>query len=234
MILFYSPGTCSLAGLVLLQWLGIPHRLCRVARDERRGPEYRRAVNEQGQVPVLLHDGEVLTENAAILLWLADRRPEAGLVPAAGSADRYRVYRWLSWLDSGFHMAHAPLFKPERYDPDPNRHDALRRAALDAIREQLAILDAHLDGRRHVLLDRPNLLDGYVFAMARWCEERIGYERDFPQVHRFLSAMRDDPGIQTGLGIEAGTVEARGPLLGHVAWAGALGADGRLRPDLDP
>jgi hypothetical protein len=46
--------------------------------------------------------------------------------------------------------------------------------------------------------------------------------------------MRDDPGIQTGLGIEAGTVEARGPLLGHVAWAGALGADGRLRPDLDP
>ena len=158
MILFYSPGACSLSEIVVLQWLGIPHHLCRVTRDERKGDTYRSAVNPQGQVPVLVDQGETLTENAAILLLLGDRHPESSLVPAAGTRDRYRLYRWLSWLDSGFHAAHSPVFAPQRFHPSESEHEAVRAHAREAVRGQVAQLDAHLEGREHVLLDHRNIL----------------------------------------------------------------------------
>lgn len=233
MILFYSPGTCSLAEMIVLQWTGTPHRLCRLTRDERKGDAYRRAVNPQSQVPVLLEGGRLLTENAALLLLLADRAPDQGLVPPAGSEARYDVYRWLSWLDSGFHSAHSPVFAPQRFHPDEGEHDRVRGHARQAVRGQVAILEAHLDGRDHVLLDHRNILDAYVFAMARWSEESLDYRAQFPNLARFLDRMRGDGGVQEALRIEAGEVQQGGPLLGHVAWGDALTPEGALRGDLD-
>lgn len=230
MILFYSPGTCSLAAIVLLQWLEEPHRLCRVSREERKGPVFRRAINEHGQVPALLRSGRVLTENAAILLLLADLRPQADLVPEAGSPDRYEMYRWLSWLDSGFHSAHAPMFAPQRFVPDESLHDVVRAHALETIQEQVAVLDRHLEDRDHVLFEKRNLLDPYVFAMARWCEEKLDYAHAFPNLARFLDSMREDEGIRTGLAIEAGDILSGGSLHGHVEMTQLVDADGQLVP----
>ncbi len=219
MILFYSPGACSLAEVILLQWLEEPHRLCRVTRDERKGPIYREVVNELGQVPALEHDGEILTENAAILLFLADRQPDSGLVPEPRTPDRYRVYRWLSWLDSGFHAAHSPMFAPQRFLADESQHAAIRARALENMADQVAILDRHLEGREHVLLDRKNLLDGYVFTMARWSEDKLDHATRFPNVKHFLDRMREDDGVKTALAIEAGEVTEGGALQGHVPFA---------------
>jgi glutathione S-transferase len=233
MILFYSPGACSLAEMIVLQWTGAPHRLCRLTREERKGEAYRRAVNPQGQVPVLLEGGRLLTENAALLLLLADRAPAQELVPPAGSPERFEVYRWLSWLDSGFHGAHSPVFAPQRFHPDEGEHDRVREHARQAVRGQVAILEEHLSGRDHVLLGRRTLLDAYVFAMARWSEESLDYRTHFPNLARFLAVMRDDAGVQAALRIEAGDEEMGGPLLGHVAWSDALTPEGRLRSDLD-
>jgi glutathione S-transferase len=233
MILFYSPGSCSLAEIVLLQWTGEPHRLCRVSRDERKGPVYRRAINPMGQVPTLLDRGAVLTENAAILPLLADRAAETTLIPLPKTRERYELYRWLSWLDSGFHSAHSPFFAPQRFVADPAAHDAVRAQALGAVREQVAHLDRHLEGRRWVFGAFRSVLDPYVFAMARWCEEKLDYARTFPHVHGFLTRMREDPGVVTGLAVEAGTVQAGGPLRGHVTLAELLDAHGRLRSDAD-
>jgi glutathione S-transferase len=232
MILFYSPGTCAFAEMVLMQWTGEPHRLCRLSRDERRGDVYRKAVNPHGQVPALWHEGRVLTENAAILALLADRHPKLRLIPEPKTPERYELYRWLSWLDSGFHMAHAPMFAPQRFAPDPATHEAVKAYALVGIREQLGVLERHLQDRRHVLLDRKNLLDCYVFAMARWCEEKLDYRKTFPAVKRFLDRMREDEGVRAGLRIEAGELrggeDPKAPLRGHVDLADLLDRDGRL------
>lgn len=233
MILFYSPGTCSLAEMILLQWLGTPHRLCRVTRDERKGDAYRRAVNPHGQVPVLLEGGRLLTENAAILLLLADRSPDSAMVPPAGSPQRYDVYRWLSWLDSGFHSAHSPVFAPQRFHPETAEHDRVRAHAREAVSSQVGILDAHLADREHVLLDGRNILDAYVFAMARWSEESHDYANAFPHLARFMARMRLDEGVRTALRIEAGEQLDGGVLVGHIAWADALTPSGRLRDDLE-
>ena len=235
MILFYTPGTCALSEMIVMQWTGEPHRLCRVDRDQRRGAAYRGAVNPMGQVPALLVDNRVLTENGALLLMLADRSPAAGLAPLPRTPERYETYRWLSWFDSTFHVAHKPLFAPQRFVRDESLHDGVRTQALTQIRGVLAHLDQHLRHRTHVLGSRPSILDGYAFALARWCESRMDYAQEFPAVLRLLDTMRADPGVQQALRLEQGDGKdpPSGPYCGHLPFAEVLGPDGSLRRDLD-
>ena len=227
MILFYTPGTCALAEIIVLQWTGEPHRLCRLSREERQGPVYRSTVNPMGQVPALLIDGRVLTENTALLALLADRRPERGLLPVVYTPERYEAHRRLAWFDSTFHVAHKPLFAPQRFHPDPALHDAIRAQALVQIRGALSHLDAGLRRSSWVMGPHRSVVDAYAFALSRWCESRIDYAAEFPNVKRFLDMMRAEPGVARALQIE--TTEP-GP--DHLSFA-ALTAGNVLRGELD-
>ncbi len=228
MILFYSPGACSLSEIILLEWTGEPYRLCRVTREHRKGPDYRARVNPHGQVPAMIVDGRVLTENAALLTLIADRHPDRRLAPPAGTPDRYEMYRWLSWLDSGFHVAHYPFFAPARYVADASLHETVKEHSAAGIREALGFLDRHLKGRSWMMLDRPTLLDPYVFAMARWSTARFDYAADFPAVHAHLDRMKRDDGVRFGLAVEAGAVTdppaGSGGFGGHLPWEDAVAA----------
>src|SRR5690606_5854745 len=95
MKLYYSPGACSLASHIVAREAGVALDLAKVDLRSKKvedGSDFLQ-VNPKGYVPALqLDDGQVLTENPAILQYLADRNPEAGLAPAAGTLDHYR---WL-------------------------------------------------------------------------------------------------------------------------------------------
>lgn len=213
-ILFYSPGTCAASEIVAFEWAGLPYRLCRVTREQRKGEAFRAALNPNGQVPVLVFpDGRVLVENAALLPWIGDQVPDKGLTPPPGTDERYVFYFWLSWLDSTFHASHAPVFAPARFHPDPEQHDAVKEQASVQIKEGLARLERHLRDRAHFFLDRPTVLDPYVFAMARWSEERLDYATHFPKVKAFLDRMRRDVAVQFLLQLEKGEA-VEGPSLG--------------------
>jgi glutathione S-transferase len=96
-------------------------------------------INRKGYVPALvLDDGEVLTEGAAIVQFLADLAPQSGLAPAAGTIARYRLQEWLTFIGTELHKMFSPwLFHPE--------HGEIAAAAARArIAEHFAVLDAHL------------------------------------------------------------------------------------------
>src|SRR5262245_1924262 len=103
MKLYYAPGACSLAPHIALREAGLKFDLEKVdlaAKKTEKGADYR-AVNPKGAVPALqLDDGQVLTEAAVINQYIADRKPEAKLAPAAGSMDRYRLQEWLNFIGS--------------------------------------------------------------------------------------------------------------------------------------
>lgn len=225
-VLFYSPGTCAASEILAFEWAGIPYRLCRVTRDERKGEAFRAALNPNGQVPVLLFpDGRVLSENAAILAWIGDQVPDRGLTPAFDTPERYVFYYWLSWFDSTFHAAHTPLFAPGRIHPDPAQHEAIKAQAAVAIAELLPRVERHLEGRTFFFLDRRTVLDGYVFAMGRWSEKRLDYATRFPRLAAFLDRMREDPAVQFLLALEKdenAAVSPSGALLGHVPFREVL------------
>lgn len=162
MDLYFSPLACSLASRIALYEAGAEARFDRVDTKAARtadGADYRR-INPKGLVPALrTDDGEVLTENAAILQYIADRFPEAGLAPAG--FERYRLQQWLSFVGTELHkLVFQPLLSP-KYD------EAAKALARSLAAERLAYLDEHLEGREH-LLDRFSVADAYLAVVLNW------------------------------------------------------------------
>ena len=113
MRLYYKPGACSLSSRIVLAELGVAHESVKVDTETGRtetGSDYRR-INPKGYVPALeLETGEVLTENPAILQFLADSNPKANLAPTPGTLDRARLQEWLNFTSSELHKAFSPFF----------------------------------------------------------------------------------------------------------------------------
>src|ERR1700689_4542469 len=115
MKLYYSPGACSLSPHIVSREAGINLELEQVDNREKKtksGKDFW-GINPKGQVPVLEIDGaQRLTEGPAIVQYLADQKPASGLVPAAGTIDRYRVLEWLNFVASELHKTYGPMFRP--------------------------------------------------------------------------------------------------------------------------
>ena len=119
MKLYFSPGACSLSPHIVLRETGMKFDLEQVNNQEKKtksGVDYW-SVNGKGQVPVLEFDnGDRLTEGPVIVQWIADQNPSAGLIPAAGKPERYRVQEWLNFTTSELHKVYAPIFRPTTPD----------------------------------------------------------------------------------------------------------------------
>ena len=115
MKLFYSPGACSLSPHIVAREAGLDLALEKVDTKAKRtaaGQDFLQ-VNPKGYVPALqMDDGEVLTEGPAIVQYLGDKAPAAGLVPANGTMERYRLQETLGFINSELHKTYSPLFDP--------------------------------------------------------------------------------------------------------------------------
>ncbi|MFW8596088.1 glutathione S-transferase N-terminal domain-containing protein [Cribrihabitans neustonicus] len=127
MKLYGKPGACPLASHIALHETGRPFELEAVdtaAVRTESGGDYR-AINPKGYVPALalgLDDGSVLTEGAAVLQYIADSSPEAGLASAAGTLALARMQEQLKWIGTELHKALGPLFRTARPRPAKTRH----------------------------------------------------------------------------------------------------------------
>ena len=166
MDLYFSPLACSLSTRIAVYEAGAEGkvRLNRVdgkTKTIEGGGDYL-AVNAKGLVPaVRTDDGEVITENAAVLQYLGDAFPEAGIVPPAGSAERYRLQQWLSFVGTELHkLVFNPLLSPKA-------NDGAKAFAREAAPERLDYLNDHLTGREY-LIDRFSVADAYLTAVLNW------------------------------------------------------------------
>lgn len=167
MELYFSPLACSLASRITVYEAGAEDQVALKRVDTRakrtaEGADYL-AINPKGMVPALRTDsGEILTENAAILPFIADQFPAANLAPAAG-LERSRLAQWLSFIGSELHKTvFTPLLSP-------TANEGAKAYARDAAPARLAYLDAHLAGRDH-LLDRFSVADAYLTAVLNWAQ----------------------------------------------------------------
>ncbi|WP_229452187.1 glutathione S-transferase C-terminal domain-containing protein [Massilia niastensis] len=120
----------------------------------------------------------VLTENAALLLYVADQAPESGLAPAAGSFARYQLVEWLSYLASEVHKRFSPLFTPGVTEQG-------REAAWAALAAPLGFLAARVDGERNLMGAPFTVADAYLFAILNW----VGFAKlslaDWPSLQAY-------------------------------------------------
>ena len=192
MKLYYSPGACSQAAHILLHETDLPHDSEAVdlrAHRTASGGEYY-AVNPKGAVPALeLDNGEVLTENGAVLQYIGDQARDDGLLPAGGIA-RYRVIEWLSYLGSDVHKSFSPLF-------NPTSSDETKQAARDTVGKKLDFLEGKLDGRDYLTGSSMSVADPYLFAMLGWTAP-LGIDLSrWPNLTAFRKRMEQRPTVRT-------------------------------------
>ena len=164
MKLYYSPGACSLSPHIVARELGIAVELKKVNTKDKTfegGGDYWK-VNARGYVPALeLDNGQVLTEGPAIVQYLADQKPDAGLAPKNGTFERYRLQEWLNFLTSEVHKQFSPLFKP-------NTPDDYKPIAKQNIATRFDWLDKQLEGKDYLMGKQFTVADAYLFVLLNW------------------------------------------------------------------
>ncbi len=203
--LYYSPLTCSLVSWIALTEAGAEFTVQVV--DQKRGghmsPEFLR-LNPKHRVPVLVINGESLTENVAIQLWVARHYPEARLLPD-GDLDQARAVSLLAWCASGVHPFLTPNARPERYCDLPGSEDSVRRCAQKLLRESYGVAEGLLQGREW-FFDRFTLPDAHFF----WCFRRGGQfkvdQRDFPACRQHFERVSQRPSVRKLVAFEAQTI----------------------------
>ncbi len=196
------PGACSLADLIVLQWAGAFHEPVRMSLESIKSPDYL-AINPGGTVPLLEHGDFSLTENVAILGYVADLHPEARLLGDGTPVARAEVMRWLGFLNSDVHNAFKPIFVPARFLPDAAQAPALANAARIRIRGYLERLDATLEGRAWLTGER-SIADPYLFVLCRWSVKKGVEMQGLENLARFSDRMHQDAGVRAALAAEAG------------------------------
>ncbi|MCR5874027.1 glutathione binding-like protein [Phenylobacterium sp. J426] len=196
MDVYYSPLACSLASRIALYEAGAEPRFHRVDTRSGRtaGGEDYRTINPKGLVPAIrTPEGEILTENAAVLQYIADAYPQAQLAPAG--FQRYRLQQWLNFIASELHkFVFTPLLSP-RFD------DAAKMVAREAGAERFAYLDEHLAGREW-LLDEFSVADAYLAAVLNWAQA-VQFDLDaYPAVIAYRDRLRARPAVARALGEE--------------------------------
>ncbi len=164
MKLYYSPGACSLSPHIVAREAGLDVELVKTdlkTKHTADGGDFT-AVNGKGYVPTLqLDNGQVLTEGPVIVQYLADQKPESGLVPAAGTMERYRVQEWLNFITSEIHKSFSPLFSPA------SSADS-KEAAKANLAKRFEFVARHLEGKNYLMGEKFTAPDAYLFTVANW------------------------------------------------------------------
>ena len=203
MRLYVSAGACCLGAQVVVKELALPVEVVHVPL---RTPDSAiHGVNPLGRVPALrLRDGTTITENTAILPFLADQRPGHALFAAPGSTERARTQAWLGYLNSEVHAAaFRPINRPERYSNDPTMHDAIRARGREQLITALLHVERQLQRSPWLVGDRFTIADAYLGVFARWIVP-LGMPFDMLEgIERFRAAYEALPAVRAALADEA-------------------------------
>jgi glutathione S-transferase len=203
--LFYAPGSCALAAHIALDEAGAKYEAVRIdlRAKEQRKPEYL-AINPKGRVPALVTDRGVLTENPAILAFVAQSFPEARLAPLDDTFAFARAQAFNSYLCATVHVAHAHLTRGYRWADDAAAIAAMRQKAPKVIGACFELIEREMLAGPWVMGERYTICDPYLFTIARWLEDDGVDPAAFPKVRDHRHRMSERPAVKVALGQHLG------------------------------
>jgi glutathione S-transferase len=199
MKLYFSPGACSLSPHIALREAGVAFDLVQVdlrAKKTKTGDDYL-AINPKGYVPaVRLDDGELLTEGAIIVQYVADLRPELGLAPPQGTRERRRLAEWLHFIATELHKGFGPI-------NNPKAGDDLKEALKARLLTRFAFLAKGLEGKRFLLGDTFTVADGYAYYVLRSLRKLDPVAlKETPSLAGYFDRLASRPAVQAAVEAE--------------------------------
>ena len=197
MRLYFKPGACSMSSRIVLSELGIPFDAVKVDTDRgltETGVDYT-SINPKGYVPALeLADGSVLTENPAILQYLADTHPDSGFGAAREPLERARQQEWLGFTSSELHKAFGPYFRGHPLEGEEKKQVDWKLARrIDDVERGLA------DGRDFILGERFTVADAYLFVVLNW-SGFVGFSLErWPHVAAYVGRIAARPPVREAM-----------------------------------
>jgi GST-like protein len=190
--LWITPGYGSSLAEAALIWIGEPYQRVEIGEKDEAAWDRLRKVNPLGQLPTLvLDDGTVLTESAAIMLWAGDRKPDSGLVPAADAPERARFLRFLLLLVAAVYPTFTYGDVPTRWVPESAR-DALRKSTDERRKMLFSVMEQEAEAP-YFLGARANALDLYLSVMTRWRPNRPWFAEHCPNLLAIAERIDADP-----------------------------------------
>jgi len=195
MKLYYFSGACSQASDISLREAGLKFDLVKIDRHTKKTADGRdfNEINPKGYVPALeLDNGQVLTENVAVLQYIADRNPASKLAPAFGTMERYRLMEWLSFINSEIHKNFGPLFYPTATED-------VKKFARDNLTKRLGWLESALGSKNFLMGDTFTVADAYLFVVLGWSSHAGIDLGQWPNLKRFHERVGARPSVTAAL-----------------------------------
>ena len=191
MKLFFSPGACSLAPHIALQESGLKYQAEKVEMSTKSwsGGDYKQ-INPKGSVPCLqLDNGEVLMQ------YIADQKPEAGLIPKAGSWERYRCQEWLNYIATEVHKGFAPLWAPTT----PAEY---KTTVIENLKKKFDFLSNHFKANQFLMGSHFTVADGYLLTVLNWTKPLKIDMSAYPNLLSFMERVQTRPAVAATLKAE--------------------------------
>ncbi len=198
--LYTKPGACSGADHIALEWSGLPYEARIVTASQMKEADFL-ALNPAGAVPVLVDGDFVLTQNAAIMGYIADSAPDAGLTGDGSKQQRAEAIRWLAYVNSDVHPAFKPIFNPQAFDPEPGQVDVIKATARGRVQSTFALAEKQLADRDWIAGFR-SVADPYLYITLRWAVA-VGIDLGaLPNLKAYMQRMEADEGVRKALAAE--------------------------------
>jgi glutathione S-transferase len=198
--LFFSPGACSLASAIALAESGLSYELKRLkfAENEQRSPEYLK-LNPKGRVPALVTPDGVLTENVAILAFVAQVAPAAGLAPLDDPFAFGRMQAFNAFISSTVHVAFAHKRRGYRWADSQEARDDMAAKVPQNMRDCFTLIENDYLAGPRVMGEQYSVADAYLFVMSDWLAGQGVDVAEFPRVADHYRRMKERPAVQRAL-----------------------------------
>lgn len=207
MKLYYKTGACSLAAHIALVEAGLSYEIEAVdlaTKITKTGANFRE-INPKGAVPALkLKNGEILTEASVILQFIADQNPEAGLIPPAGSMERYRCQEWLNYIASEIHKGIGMLFGVDRLVKTDSAKAELREAYKAAMTPKLDFISQKLGTGNYLMGEQFTVTDAYMFTVVGWAKYVALDLSPWKNITDYMERVAQRPAVQKAKKLERG------------------------------
>ncbi|NLS19699.1 glutathione S-transferase [Rhizobium sp. P40RR-XXII] len=206
MLTFYSaPGSCALASLIALEESGLAyeHRRINLANGDQRQPEYL-AINPKGRVPALVTDRGVITENVAILAYIAQIAPAAKLAPLDDPFEFAQMQSFNGYIASTVHVNHAHKGRGYRWTDDAVAIETMKAKVPQTMTEAFTLIEDKMLKGPWVMGEQYTVADGYLFTMETWLPGDGVDRSQFAKVSAHYARMLERSAVQKALAVEKG------------------------------